>query len=291
MATAMQVTAEALGNQMNNRNNGNNGVKGSETLIRGNCEVAGKLLNALFNSRTKHSFIAFDKASELGLKIMVLGYDLKVHNATSEAVVTRLGCPQVSFRVKQRDFIHDLICLPMTGLDIILELDWLSKNCIFLNYSERTLHFMSEGSEGPVVVKDYYLNSVVVNCSGCECKGIILLAANVSDEEQSLEQILVVCKFSKVFSDDIPKFPPAREIKFAIELVPGAGPISIAPYQMSSLELTELKSQLEELMSKSFIRSSVSPRGAPVLLLNKVTVKNKYLLQRIDDLMDQLQGA
>ncbi|XP_016168337.1 uncharacterized protein LOC107610862 [Arachis ipaensis] len=77
------------------------GADGSETLIQGKYEIAGKTLNALFDSRATHSFIAFKRASELELKIIVLDYDMNVHNATSEAVVTRLGCPQVSFRVKQ----------------------------------------------------------------------------------------------------------------------------------------------------------------------------------------------
>ncbi|XP_057723847.1 uncharacterized protein LOC130939787 [Arachis stenosperma] len=149
------------------------------------------------------------KASELGLKIVVLGYDLKVYNATHEAMVTRLGCPQVSFRVKQRDFVHYLICLPMTGLDLILRLDWLSKNRVLLNYFEKSLHFMPGGSEGPVVVNGCYLNYVVVNYLGQECQGVMLLAASVSGEEQSLEQIPVVCEFSEVFPDDIKEFPPA----------------------------------------------------------------------------------
>ncbi|MCH87014.1 retrotransposon protein [Trifolium medium] len=89
--------------------------------------------------------------------------------------------------------------------------------------------------------------------------------------------------------------------------MPGAQPISVAPYRMSPVELKELKSQLEELLMKHFIRPSVSPWGAPVLLvkkkdgtmrlcidyrqLNKVTIKNKYPLPRIDDLLDQLRGA
>ncbi|XP_057740348.1 uncharacterized protein LOC130957512 [Arachis stenosperma] len=130
----------------------------------------------------------------------------------------------------------------MTGLDLILGLDWLSKNRILLDCYERSLHFMSEGSEGPVVTKSYYLNSIIVNYSGCECQGVMLLAANVSE----------------VFPENIPEFAPYREIEFAIELVPGARPISIAPYRMSPLELAELKAQLEELMSKNFILPSVS---------------------------------
>jgi len=58
-------------------------------------------------------------------------------------------------------------------------------------------------------------------------------------------------------------------VEFAIDLVPRTSPISIAWYQMSALELGELKKQLEELLEKQFIRSSVSPWGAPVLLIKK----------------------
>jgi len=117
----------------------------------------------------------------------------------------------------------------------------------------------------------------------------------------------VVREFSNVFPDEIPGLPPSREIEFSIDLVPGAGPISIAPYRMAPAELAELKKQIEELLEKQFIRPSVSPWGAPVLLvkkkdgssrlcvdyrqLNKLTIKNKYPLPRIDDLMDQLHGA
>ena len=93
----------------------------------------------------------------------------------------------------------------------------------------------------------------------------------------------------------------------AIEIVPGAVPMSKAPYRMAPTELKELKSQLQELLDKGFIRPSVSPWGAPVLFvkkkdgtlwmcidyrqINKVTVKNKYPLPRIEDLFDQLKGA
>ena len=105
-----------------------------------------------------------------------------------------------------------------------------------------------------------------------------------------------------MFPEDISNLPPRREIEFSIDLIPSAGPISIALYRMSPKELVERKKQLEELLEKQLIRPSVSPWGAPVLLvmkkdgtmrlcvdyhqLNKVTIKNKYPLPRIDDLMD-----
>lgn len=117
----------------------------------------------------------------------------------------------------------------------------------------------------------------------------------------------VMCEFSEVFSKDISKLPPEREVQFSIDLVPGKSPVSMASYKMFASELSELKKQLEELLEKRFVRPSVSPWGTLVLLvkkndgsmrlcigyrqLNKVNIKNKYPLSRINDLMDQLVGA
>jgi hypothetical protein len=81
--------------------------------------------------------------------------------------------------------------------------------------------------------------------------------------------IPIVCEYLDVFPDDVISLPPEREIEFSIDLVPGSQPISVAPYGMSPLELRELKSQHEELLQKHFIRPSVSPWRAPVLLVKK----------------------
>nr|GEZ28082.1 hypothetical protein [Tanacetum cinerariifolium] len=101
--------------------------------------------------------------------------------------------------------------------------------------------------------------------------------------------------------------PLARPVEFQIDLIPGAAPVARAPYRLAPFEMKELSEQLQELSDKGFIRPSSSPWGAPVLHvkrkdglfrmcidyreLNKLTVKNRYLLPRIDDLFDQLQGS
>ena len=137
---------------------------------------------------------------------------------------------------------------------------------------------------------------------------VYMILSNLEVETKvSMCDLPIVREFPEVFPEDISGLPLEREIKFSIDLVPGAGPISIAPYRMSPIELAELKKQLEELLDKQFVRPSVSPWGAPMLLvkkkygtmrlcvdyrqLNKVMVKNKYPFPRIDDLMDQLVGA
>ena len=92
-----------------------------------------------------------------------------------------------------------------------------------------------------------------------------------------------------------------------MDLVPGTSPISVTPYRMAPAELKELKTQLNDLYSRGFIRPSTSPWGASAVfakkkdktlrlcvdyrLLNSVTIKNKYPLPRIDDLFDQLKGS
>ena len=84
-----------------------------------------------------------------------------------------------------------------------------------------------------------------------------------------LDEIPVVREFPDVFPDDIARLPPEREVEFTIDLIPGTEPISIPPYRMAPAELRELKAQLEELLSKGFIRLSISPWGAPALFVKK----------------------
>jgi hypothetical protein len=121
-----------------------------------------------------------------------------------------------------------------------------------------------------------------------------------------LEDYAFLNEFEDVFKEVL-GLAPRRDIDFSIDLMPGATPVSKTPYRMSTPKLKELQMQLEELLKKGYIRPSVSPWGAPVLFvknkygtlrlcidfrqLNKVTVKNKYPLPRIDDLFDQLKDA
>ncbi|GJU54571.1 reverse transcriptase domain-containing protein [Tanacetum coccineum] len=125
--------------------------------------------------------------------------------------------------------------------------------------------------------------------------------------ENKQEEIVVVKDFPEVFPDDLSGLPPVREIEFRIELIPGATPVAKSPYRLAPSELEELSGQLRELQDKGFIRPSLSPWGASILFvkkkdrsfrmcidyreLNKLTIKNRYPLPRIDDLFDQLQGS
>jgi hypothetical protein len=100
------------------------------------------------------------------------------------------------------------------------------------------------------------------------CSGFLACVTKEAPEAM-LEGIPIVQDFVDVFPEELPGLPPDREIEFTIDLLPGTGLISKAPYRMAPLELKELKEQLQELLDKGFIRQSVSPWGAPVLFVKK----------------------
>ena len=139
------------------------------------------------------------------------------------------------------------------------------------------------------------------------CEAFLALNLDSKREQVNFENIPVIREFPDVFLEEFPGVLPEREVDLSIEVIQGMTPISRAPYRMAPTEPKELKTQLQELLDKGFIRLSVSPWGVPVLFvkkkdgtlrmcidyrqIKKVTVKNKYPLLRIEDLFYQLKGA
>ncbi|RVW63618.1 RNA-directed DNA polymerase-like [Vitis vinifera] len=174
----------------------------------------------------------------------------------------------------------DLRIFDMSGYDVILGMDWLTVYRALIDCHRRKIIFcLSDGFKVcfvggkcvslPFSQSDpcyqYVLRKESINFLACLC--------SKEKTQKDITKIPVVRKFKDVFPDELPGLLPHREFDFSIEVYPGTDLISVAPYRMASLELKELKTQLEELK------------------LNKVIVKNKYPLLRIDDLFDQLKGA
>ncbi|GJV75489.1 putative reverse transcriptase domain-containing protein [Tanacetum coccineum] len=169
-------------------------------------------------------------------------------------------------------FTIDLILLGHGSFDVIMGMDWLSKNKDVIVCHEKIVEIPIE-------------------------EGGIFEFIGISD-------IPVVRDFTDVFPEDLLGLPPQRQVEFRIDLVFGATPVAKSPYRLAPSEMQEMSGQLQELQDKGFIRPSHSPWGSPVLFvkkkdgsfrmcidhreLNKLTVKNRYLLPRIDDLFDQL---
>jgi hypothetical protein len=189
------------------------------------------------------------------------------------------------------------LVLESKGIDVILGIDWLSKHKVFIDCAKKPVKLTTpDGKELEFVTEPVVTTKGVANC----------MKVNQLGASQGSE-VPVVNEFPDVFLEELPGMLPDRDIEFVIELKPGTAPIYKTPLRIITPELAELKEHIKELLEKGFIRPSSSLWGAPVIfvlkkngtqrlcvdyhVLNEVTVKNKYLLPRIDDLFDQLCGA
>ncbi|GJX75262.1 putative reverse transcriptase domain-containing protein [Tanacetum coccineum] len=199
------------------------------------------------------------------------------------------------------------------SFDVIIGMDWLAnhhavivchENIVRIPYGDEVLIVQGDRSgEG----KKSKLS--IISCTKTQKyikKGCPTFLAQVTknetedkSEEKRLEDVPIVRDFPKVFPEDLHGLPPTRQVEFQIDLVPGAASVAQAPYKLAPSELQELSTQLQELSDKGFIRPSSSPWGALVLFvkkkdgsfrmcidyreLNKLTMKNRYPLPRIDD--------
>ena len=216
--------------------------------------------------------------------------------------------------IQNKDFPADLIVLGIHDFDIVLSMDWLSKHRATLNCYKKEVRLVRLEEPGVIFrgIRKEIAPSLINAMTASKmlrkgCQAYLAFVVDRRHEGTRLEDIPIVKEFPDIFPDDISGLPPYKEVEFTIDLITGTEPISIPPYRMALAELRELKAQLEELLSKGFIRHSISPWGAPVLFvrkkdrslklcidyrqLNRVTIRNQYPLLRIDELFDQLQGS
>ncbi|KAL0554431.1 hypothetical protein IC582_008352 [Cucumis melo] len=247
------------------------------TVVTGTLPVLGHYALVLFDSGSSHSFISSAFVLHARLEVEPLHHVLSVSTPSGECMLSKEKVKACQIEIAGHVIEVTLIVLDMLDFDVILGMDWLAANHASIDCSRKEVTF------NPPSMASF------------KFKG---------GGSKSLPQVISAIRASKLLSQGL---PPHREVEFAIELEPGTVPISRAPNRMAPAELKELKVQLQELLDKGFIRPSVSPWGAPVLFvkkkdgsmrlcidyreLNKVTVKNRYPLPRIDDLFDQLQGA
>ncbi|KAL0551236.1 hypothetical protein IC582_010322 [Cucumis melo] len=284
------------------------------TVVTGTLPVLGHYALVLFDSGSSHSFISSAFVSHARLEVEPLHHVLSVSTPSGECMLSKEKVKACQIEIAGHVIEVTLIVLDMLDFDVILGMDWLAANHASIDCSRKevtfnppslaSFKFKGGGSKSlPQVISAIRASKLLSQGTW----GILASVVDTREADVSLSSEPVVRDYPDVFPEELPGLPPHREVEFAIELEPGTVPISRAPYRMAPAELKELKVQLQELLDKGFIRPSVSPWGAPVLFvkkkdgsmrlcidyreLNKVTVKNRYPLPRIDDLFDQLQGA
>nr|GEU97421.1 putative reverse transcriptase domain-containing protein [Tanacetum cinerariifolium] len=225
-------------------------------LVTGTFLLNNRYATMLFDSGADKSFVDIKFSHLIDIKPVKINSSYEVKLADRKVVSTNSVLRGCTLNLLDYLFDIDLMPIELGTFDVIVGMDWLVER-------------------DALIVKEIHRKRIPVVPSSSN-------------------------------GDRTSKEATAR-LEFKIELIPGAAPVARAPYHLAPSELKELSDQLKELSEKGFIRPSSSPWGAPVLFvkkkdgsfcmcinyreLNKLTVKNRYLLLRIDDLFDQLQGS
>nr|GEV50868.1 putative reverse transcriptase domain-containing protein [Tanacetum cinerariifolium] len=280
-------------------------------VITGTFLLNNRYAKILFDTGADWSFVSttFSALIDITSTTLENHYDVKLANGKIIGVNTiNRGC---TLNFMNHPFNIDLMPVPLGIFDVIIGMDWLTKyhgviicdeKIVRVSFERDMLIFQGNGDNQR---EESRLN--IISCTKAqeylskECDvflaHITMKEAKDKSKGKRLEDVPIVKDFPEVFPEDLSGIPPARQVEFQIDLVPGAAPVVRAPYRLAPLKMKELAEQLQELSDKGFIRPNSSPWGAPVLFvkkkdgsflmcidyreLNKLTVKNRYHQLRV----------
>nr|GEV72586.1 putative reverse transcriptase domain-containing protein [Tanacetum cinerariifolium] len=305
----------------NAEKNENAAMNPDSNVITGTFLLNNRYASILFDTGADRSFISTAFSSMINIDPTPLrsSYDVELADEKIVEIDTIIrGC---TLNFLNHPFNIDLMPVEFGSFNVIIGMDWLRKYHVIIVCDEKLVH-VPYGNETLIFHGNKNDNRresrlTVISCTkaqeymkkGCQIFLAQISAKNGEDKPggKQLKDVPIVRDFSEVFPEDLLGLPPARPVEFQIDLIPGAAPVARAPYRLAPSEMKELSEQLQELSDKSFIRPSSSPWGAPVLFvkkkdgsfrmcidyrdLNKLTMKDRYPLPRIDDPFDQLQGS
>ncbi|GJR43067.1 putative reverse transcriptase domain-containing protein [Tanacetum coccineum] len=259
----------------------------NSNVIKGTFLLNNHYAFKLFDSGADRSFVLTAFSALLDIIPDTLDVSYAIELADERIFKTNTVLRGCTLGLIGHPFNINLMPIELVSFDAIISIDWLANHHAVIVCDEK-------------VVRIPYGDEVLI-------VQVTKKETGDKSEEKRLKDLPTVQNFLEVFPKDLLGLPPTRQVEFQIYLVPGAASVARAPYRLAPTEQQELSTQLQELSDKGFIRPSSSPWGAPVLFvkkkdgsfqmcidyreLNKLTVKNRYPLPRIDDLFDQLQGS
>ncbi|GKB88338.1 putative reverse transcriptase domain-containing protein [Tanacetum coccineum] len=238
------------------------------TFLLNNCYAF-----VVFDSGADRSFVSstFSALLDVAPSTLDISYAVELADGrTSETNTILRGC---TLELLGHPFDIDLIPVELGSFDIIVGMDWLSKNHRVIVCDEKVIR-IPYGDEVLTIRGDDCVSGGksklnIISCTktqkyiqrGCQVYLAQVTSKKVEEksEEKRLEDVPIVRGFPEVFPEDLPGLPPARQVEFQIDLVPGAAPVAREPYRLAPAEMQELSTQLQELSDKGFIRPSSSP--------------------------------
>ncbi|GJT05900.1 putative reverse transcriptase domain-containing protein [Tanacetum coccineum] len=227
-------------------------------VVTGTFSLNNHFATVLFDSGADFSFISTNFAPLLNVKPSFVNPEYVIEVAYGKKVEIDRIIRDCKLKLGNSLFTIDLIPFGHGSFDVIVGMDWLSKHKAEIVCHEKVVRIPLESGE-------------ILHVQGERTPGIAKALRNVKVDAPKFSDISVVQDFVEVFSEDVSGLPPQRQVEFRIDLVPGATPG--APVLLVKKE-------------DGALRMCIDYRE-----FNKLTVKNRYPLPRIDDLFDQLQGA
>ncbi|GJY88493.1 retrotransposon protein, putative, ty3-gypsy subclass [Tanacetum coccineum] len=247
-----EATAKAYAIGGGGTNPDSNVVTG--TFLLNNCYAS-----MLFDSGADRSFVSSTFSALLDVAPSTLDTSYAVELADgriSETNVVLRGC---TLGLLGHPFDIDLMPVELGSFDVIIGMDWLAKYHALIVCDEKVVR-IPYGDEVLIIRGDDCDGGSKLNIISCTRtqkyiqKGCQVYLAQVTSkkaedksEEKRLEDVPIVREFPEVFPEDLPGLPPARQVEFQIDLVPGAAPVARAPYRLAPAEMQELSTQLQEL--------------------------------------------
>ncbi|GJR91199.1 putative reverse transcriptase domain-containing protein [Tanacetum coccineum] len=255
--------------------------KQGPNVVTGTFLLNNHYATILFDSGSDKSFVSTSFSHLIDINPAKLDTSYEVELADGRVVSSNTVLKGCTINLVNHLFKIDRMPIELGTFDVVIGMDWLTEHDVVIVCGEKVLR-IPYGNKTLIVKGDRGESRLkVISCIKAQKyieRGSQLYLAQVIEKEPAENHL-----------EDVP-----------IDLVPGVAPVARAPYQLAPSEMKELTEQLQELLEQGFIRPSSSPLkkkdGSFRMCidyreLNKLTVKNRYPLPRIDDLFDQLQGS
>nr|GEY68699.1 putative reverse transcriptase domain-containing protein [Tanacetum cinerariifolium] len=227
------------------------GANPDSNVVTGTFLLNNYYASVLFDSGADRSFMSSTFSALLDVAPSTLDTSYTVELVDGRIFETNIIFRGCTLGLLGHPFGIDLMHVELGSFDVIISMDWMAKNHAVIVCDEKVVQ-IPYGDEVLIIQSD-------------DIDGKIMSKS----EERRLEDVSIVHEFPEVFLEDLPGLPPARQVEFQIDLVPGAAPVVRASYRLAPAEMQGFSTQLQELSDKGFTRPNSSPWGALVLFVKK----------------------
>ncbi|GKC37406.1 putative reverse transcriptase domain-containing protein [Tanacetum coccineum] len=229
---------------------GRAGTNQDSNVVTGTFLLNNSYASVLFDTGADRSFVSTAFSSQIDITPSTLDHYYVVELADERIIGLNAIIRGCTLNFLNHPFNIDLMLVELGSLDVIISIDWSGRYQAVIVCAEKIV-CIPWGNE------------------------TLIVSGDRSDQGNETRLNIISCTKTQkymlkgLFPEDLPGLPPTRQVKFQIDLIPGAAPVAWAPYRLAPSEMKELSDHLQELSDKGFIRPNSLSWGAPVLFVKK----------------------